>query len=806
MAAEGLKNLLHDIGAATSDRFQGMLDRSRVAVRDKLLLTQSRLKSGLNAYFLDKLGFWKHGMYRTLAVFYCEQGGWSFDDSRRVLGEVLNEYDEAVRAGRADQLHRITKKYLAPGTLVRIDADKLRAGEGNSIADFPHLYVFLQTYSLASLVERRVEQIHSLVKSHGQRMKHVLPPYLCASLRADYNISLLRNNREFYAMCIKEWRSRTLVSRLLSQRFSKSDLATMKQSERIKRVYQSTGADEYKDLSKEFREAARFSAATLHHRTAACPIEPDNFRTAITYFKSVLQVGCFYSLPTSIYSECVVVADNTERARTFAGANPVSEAIVAIQGEPEPFDMVDVNTSTYFQVKHCHPEKRVHVDMPHLPAFGAKSVIHVYECSVSAVDADGVRLFTEEGKFAELDAVRLAARMSECVQKLQVWSVLGHRSKYKPSGLQMIPIPDAPMLGVEPSQQLPSCRPSSSEAIAPAEPLGVRRARSDIIDVLVQKGAWVRDSAPPVLLTDVDGWCLSDLRGLEAAGAVALHSSEFGELEIRLNRAGLVWTAEVHLGNPTQLSRAVSRNVDPLIVCKLDLALKLVLQGFSDGVLGDSWTPDGGLHMDLNMRRPISYFQCLVQRFDIITKGAVCIPHRQKDGYYKCLLRLPASRLQAMLALEDHAPGNDWYLAQIKDVAPDESEGENSDDGRHAPKTPDLLAIENEPPAPTLTRLASHWHRQKVDVGEGTPLIKVYFDHASEEVQRGFCPSDARTDCCKWMATNQVADIREYCAKMYAWHQYRYEDNVTDKQSHLEFVPTTGRIEWVAQHMRMWMF
>ena len=85
----GLKNLLHDIGAATSDRFQGMLDRSRVAVRDKLLLTQSRLKSGLNAYFLDKLGFWKHGMYRTLAVFYLA----GLRLQRRSSQRSLWEYD-----------------------------------------------------------------------------------------------------------------------------------------------------------------------------------------------------------------------------------------------------------------------------------------------------------------------------------------------------------------------------------------------------------------------------------------------------------------------------------------------------------------------------------------------------------------------------------------------------------------------------------------------------------------------------------------------------------------------------------------
>ena len=117
----------------------------------------------------------------------------------------------------------------------------------------------------------------------------------------------------------------------------------------------------------------RWKAATQHHRLAPAPLEPEVFKASTAYFKHVLEVGGYYSMPMVLFDSVVGVASSEARASSFQESDPVREATVALGEAPEAFRMdADFTSIVFFQVKNCSPEDRVHVQMPHLADYGPR--------------------------------------------------------------------------------------------------------------------------------------------------------------------------------------------------------------------------------------------------------------------------------------------------------------------------------------------------------------------------------------------------------------------------------------------------
>ena len=80
----------------------------------------------------------------------------------------------------------------------------------------------------------------------------------------------------------------------------------------------------------------------------------------------------------------------------------------------------------------------------------------------------------------------------------------------------------------------------------------------------------------------------------------------------------------------------------------------------------------GVLHRKMHgsLTRPLSYFVALLNTEIIRGKGINRILHGGKDGYYRCLISLPAEKL-ALLgdALHSADTENKWYLQQVVDHA-----------------------------------------------------------------------------------------------------------------------------------------
>ena len=116
---------------------------------------------------------------------------------------------------------------------------------------FPVAFTLLQDYALVSLVERKIEAVHAMIKKLGSGMTNVMPPYICARLREAIHLEMLRKSSEFFRFCVSRWRSWSMIDQLLALRITKTELKTLGINQKIKIVYQCSLDQEYENSSEQ---------------------------------------------------------------------------------------------------------------------------------------------------------------------------------------------------------------------------------------------------------------------------------------------------------------------------------------------------------------------------------------------------------------------------------------------------------------------------------------------------------------------------------------------------------------------------
>ena len=124
-------------------------------------------------------------------------------------------YDKACNAGNELRLHRVARRILGRSSSSRCALDAYLADTSNPpLIAYPPIYQALRVYSLSSLVERRVEQLHSLLKRIGRQATYVMPPFACSQLRSQQSVAQYTDDREFKTFCETQWRSTKVADRL----------------------------------------------------------------------------------------------------------------------------------------------------------------------------------------------------------------------------------------------------------------------------------------------------------------------------------------------------------------------------------------------------------------------------------------------------------------------------------------------------------------------------------------------------------------------------------------------------------------
>ena len=167
----------------------------------------------------------------------------------------------AVAGGRSDSIHRGARRILDDR---RQCGSQLRQWLTSTLplSDYPAAFCSLRALACISLVERRVESIHAIIKRIGQSSTTVLPPYACARVREESNLELLRCSSEFHQCCMLKRRQRDFFDGLLRPRFSKARLTRMSQRKKTFAVYQCDLEYEHADTTIACAQQAVFANAT----------------------------------------------------------------------------------------------------------------------------------------------------------------------------------------------------------------------------------------------------------------------------------------------------------------------------------------------------------------------------------------------------------------------------------------------------------------------------------------------------------------------------------------------------------------
>ena len=174
-------------------------------------------------------------------------------------------------------------------------------------------------------------------------------------------------------------------------------------------------------------------------------------------------------------------------------------------------------------------------------------------------------------------------------------------------------------------------------------------------------------------------------------------------------------------------------------------------------------------------------------------------------------MRLPADRLAAALA-DEAGRGHDWFDQKVweyrQDVLCDGVDSSDSDEGVAVPSAPLALPpplivlAEEESILPRSVAASVGYSRVMCDIGDGTPVRKVYFTHDGRSAQRGFIDCTRHT-CIKYRTVG--CDSKEwFCASLYLWETEGckiYGDG--QRGPHLEWEPSHDAIQEVCRRLRM---
>ena len=128
----------------------------------------------------------------------------------------MAEYDAAVNNGCELQVHRVARQALSKSSLVRRDLQRWLS-EAQPLENYADAYCWLRNYNLVTPVERRIEQVHSVLKAQGKPRPNAHPPFLCACVREKSNMELLKQGAAFYDFCEIQWTNHVISSQWLNQ-------------------------------------------------------------------------------------------------------------------------------------------------------------------------------------------------------------------------------------------------------------------------------------------------------------------------------------------------------------------------------------------------------------------------------------------------------------------------------------------------------------------------------------------------------------------------------------------------------------
>jgi hypothetical protein len=759
----GLPILEQMIRDSTSDRLQGFLTSMSDARRGAFVHIENAVKCSLIEELTQKLAFHKQSPYNSMGMIWGEFPGGDSAIGKAIAKTNVEEYDELIGNGLGDKVHRVAHRLYAKESRIRVELQSWIESSIMSLRCFPVAFVAVLQYALVPLCGRSVEALHARLNRVRRKCTYIKAPALSAGLRFDAHVALLQGATCFKSFCVQHWRSRKLIDDTLSLRLSSSELKELTRPQKIARIYQSSFADEYRDMNFERAQQKQFLALTIHCRSGK-PLELSvDVRQCMLLVKAKLSnnAGSVYSLPTAIFDS--MLTDSGE----WHALHPDAIEMVVNAADVVPFDMEAVEERCrFFSVLNVNPEKRQAVPMHHLPPLSMR--IHIVQRTLLASDVANAQVTLSAAPSAKQLSLRpMVMNIHTLLRQLFRWEVVERQSMQAARGPQL-------MLGSSP--QLPSLQlPVAEGALAlraPEQPgpvLAIRTLDSHVESsrVLAAVLEQCSQAGGAIEFTELQGVDLRIVSSLAQQGSLEFVTDDFMITQVAPRSTGIKWESVITCGQPSQSYRFDTYDE----TCKLDMALWLRRHGFAPAQNPADVNLVGPFEFSLEMRRPASYFLVLIKYADVLAKGVEAIPHDRGDFFYRCLLRLRADQLDVVLRSGESM--DDYYRKELKAAFPGgEIEAGATEAGAEAIEADGVVPIVG----PLATSETRTWQRAIVSVGGdsgGEPVVfKVYFDFQHHSFgQRGFvqCPVKEHGTCMGHAYTQDFESRAEFCAALHMW-------------------------------------
>ena len=155
-----------------------------------------------------------------MGIIWGEFPGGSAAVAKDIARKRISEPDRLTVDGQGDKIHRVGHQLYARGSRCRVELEAWIVGNDVSLKSFPEAFTMIMKYALIPLCGRNVEGLHAQLARIRRRCTYMKAPAVAAALRLIANVARLEACPDFFAFCVKHWRSTKLVDDTLMMRVS----------------------------------------------------------------------------------------------------------------------------------------------------------------------------------------------------------------------------------------------------------------------------------------------------------------------------------------------------------------------------------------------------------------------------------------------------------------------------------------------------------------------------------------------------------------------------------------------------------
>lgn len=402
-----------------------------------------------------------------------------------------------------------------------------------------------------------------------------LPPQLCARLREDAHLKLLRANTEFQNFFIKQWHHRTLLDDALKLVVEPPQLASMTRLQQTRSIYLYSVEMQHEDVTDMNLVLKIWSVQQIMSGSEVAL--PTSWDLGLKYLQFLFDVDCVWSLPRELFRECL---QRFETSTCGDYPDPANALLDLHSVDSGVFDFTDVGNMIYFRVVRSRPANRFSVPIPHVVS--SSSVVDAAVLGLVRVRGRGVILHRSREEHVKLDLSAVVARMGECCLRLYRWHEVEYRSAQAPRvQADVLALSDRYDLPVDVSMARSTVAGGSSQSQSTAlVPVGIDQGSFHLQYIHARRTLPARAGSSSVAFAELDGVHMERATALQDLQIARNAADDFWFIKCEFAGCELGMVGYLARGPSLASNPVLRRRASSLENPKLALIAKLHLLGW----------------------------------------------------------------------------------------------------------------------------------------------------------------------------------------------------------------------------------